>query len=236
MADEVTPTIEKTPDEIEREMFETRESLTEKVHALENQVVGTAQTAADTFSNTVETIRSLVTQAPQSVKECIEEAAATMSETLRQTFDVSGHVRRHPWTAVGVAAMLGCAVGWVVSRRPARSSPKGRIPTEESPLSAESKTLAEAIAGEEHEANVLDDLKDMVGEKVKELARTTLDTVAATLKEGIKTGLPRLVEETTARLKETQHQSDLSTAASTAASKPSDWRSRGTAPVGTGAS
>ncbi len=40
----------KTPEEIEREMLHTRESLTEKVAALENQVVGTVQTAADTLT------------------------------------------------------------------------------------------------------------------------------------------------------------------------------------------
>ena len=54
MADQVTPTVGKTPEQIERDMDQTRESLTEKVTALESQVVGTVQTAADIASRLVD--------------------------------------------------------------------------------------------------------------------------------------------------------------------------------------
>ena len=41
----LTPTVTKSPEQIEHEMAQTRESLTEKVVALEHQVVGTVKTA-----------------------------------------------------------------------------------------------------------------------------------------------------------------------------------------------
>ena len=49
-----TMPVDKTPEQIETEMFQTRESLTEKVAALENQVVGTVQNAANTLTDTVD--------------------------------------------------------------------------------------------------------------------------------------------------------------------------------------
>jgi len=45
----LTPTDNRTPEQIQAAMADTRESLTTKVAALENQVVGTAKTAADTI-------------------------------------------------------------------------------------------------------------------------------------------------------------------------------------------
>ena len=52
---------DKTPEQIQAEMNQTRESLTDKVAALENQVVGTVQTAADTLTGTVASVKSLIT-------------------------------------------------------------------------------------------------------------------------------------------------------------------------------
>jgi len=87
-------TAEKTPEQIEAEMMQTRESITQKVAALETQVVGTVQTAADTLTGTVEAVKELVTTAPGAVRiaraaalEIVDlpyvEAARARGETLR---------------------------------------------------------------------------------------------------------------------------------------------------------
>ena len=114
MADQVTP--DKSPEAIEREMFQTRESITEKVAALESQVVGSVQSAADTLSSTVDAVKSLVSGAPEAVSDTVKQATAAVSDAMRDTFDITGHVRRHPWAAVGASALLGCLTGWLVSR------------------------------------------------------------------------------------------------------------------------
>jgi ElaB/YqjD/DUF883 family membrane-anchored ribosome-binding protein len=196
VADELTPTIEKTPEEIERDMAHTRESMTEKVTALENQVVGTVQTAADTVTNTVEAVKSLVTQAPEAVSDTVKKAAAAVSETVKDTFDITGHVRRHPWAAVGTSALIGCIVGCLVSRR----APTAVPPT---PAYFPPAAPPEARRPEvPREPGMLDEVFEMIGGKVKELAHTALETVSTAIKQNIETGVPKFVDDAASRLTE----------------------------------
>ena len=164
----VTATSDKTPEQIQCEMSRTRESITEKVAALENQVVGTVQNAADTFSGTVEAVKSLVTTAPGAVSDTVKQAAEAVSETVKKTFDISGHVREHPWTSLGVSALLGCMTGWLLSggRRPLGYSNAVATPArpgEPTPtrLSSAEPTSAPSRPG------VFDELFSMLGHKVR---------------------------------------------------------------------
>jgi len=205
VADEVTPTIEKTPEQIEREMLETREALTEKVAALENQVVDTVQSAADTINDTVQAVRSFVTSAPETVSETVKRTAAAVGDAVKETFDITGHVRRYPWAAVGVSTMLGCAVGWLTARRSSLGAPEGYVPAmagaaTESRVSVGYEPRVEETPREPSEPGVFDELLGMVGTKVKDLARTALDTVSASLKAEIEAGVPKLMTEATSRL------------------------------------
>ena len=195
MADEVTPV--KTPEMIEHEMHETRESITEKVAALESQVVGSVQTAADTLNHTVDAVKSFVSHAPETVSDSVKQATAAVSDAVRDTFDISGHVRRRPWAAVGASALLGCITGWLVSRGRdnftvlAQSSPP--VPA----AAPQARPVADSTPG------ILDEVMGVLGDKVKDLVRTALDTVSVALKEQIQTGVPKLVDDAAARLTDT---------------------------------
>ncbi|MCI0704091.1 MAG: hypothetical protein L0241_23790 [Planctomycetia bacterium] len=199
MDNQVTPTVEKTPEEIEQEMLHTRESLTEKVAALENQVVGTVQTAADTITGTVEAVKSLVTQAPEAVSETVKQAAEVVGEKMKQTFDITGHVRRHPWPAMGVSAGLGFLTALLVFRSRDTSAP---APVAASTPPARTPEVAPSTPG------VFDELIGMIGKKVKDLAETAIDTTAAAVKANIQEAVPNLVSEATARLTETNASGD----------------------------
>ena len=191
MADQVTAT-DKTPEEIELEMLRTRESLTEKVAALEGQVMGTVQNAADTISGTVDAVKSMVAHAPDTVKQ----AMAAVGDTMRESFDVTAQVRQHPLAAVGVSALVGCLVGWLSAsgrRHPgnfdslAKASPPVSAPPRGAPV---------------EQPGVLDEVVAMLGDKVKELARTAVETGYAAVKENIQTNVPKLVDDATNRLVE----------------------------------
>jgi ElaB/YqjD/DUF883 family membrane-anchored ribosome-binding protein len=187
----------KTPEDIEREMFQTRESITEKVAALETQVVGTVQTAADTLTDTVAAVKSFVSHAPETVSDSVKQATSAVSDAVRGTFDISEHVRHHPWTAVGASALAGCVVGWLVSR--GRSD--FRAPAVASrPVAATPR--AERVVADE-KPGLADEFMGMVGDKVKELARTALEAVSAAVKENIQTSVPQLVNDAAARLTDT---------------------------------
>ncbi len=196
MADQVTP--DKSPEAIEREMFQTRESITEKVAALESQVVGSVQSAADTLSSTVDAVKSLVSGAPEAVSDTVKQATAAVSDAVRDTFDITGHVRRHPWTAVGASALLGCLTGWLVSRGRGNFTALAQAsPPMPSASASSARSLADDTPG------VLDGVMGVIGDKVKDLVRTALDTVAVSLKEQIQTGVPKLVGDAASRLTDT---------------------------------
>lgn len=193
----MTPATEKTPEEIQNEMLQTRESLTEKVEALEQQVVGT-----------VEAVKSFVTTAPETVSDTVKQAAAAVSESVKETFDITGHIRRHPLVAVGTAALVGCTLSWLLSRKresdlshrmssAAADSPIGR--PAEAPIAPPQPAAAAAPAAPE-KPGLFDELFEMLGDKAKQLLREGLETASAALKESIQTQVPRLVNDMSARL------------------------------------
>jgi len=184
---------------IEQEMLQTRESITEKVAALENQVVGTVQTAADTLTSTVEAVKTFVTNAPDAVSDTVKHA----TDAVREAFDITGCIRRNPWAAVGTSALFGGIVGWLTGR-------SARHPMSELHVSAPvAAAMPSSLPPEpprtvDGRPGMFDDLVGMLGDKVKELARTALESVSSAVKENIQTAMPKLVGEATERLTGTE--------------------------------
>lgn len=96
-----------SPDRAERDKNVTRESPTNKVAAIEQQVVGTIPEATSTEQDAMSSVRQSVSHAKDSVLA---------------TFDAAGRVREHPWATVGGAAAAGFLVGYLI-RRSARPTP-----------------------------------------------------------------------------------------------------------------
>jgi ElaB/YqjD/DUF883 family membrane-anchored ribosome-binding protein len=99
MAEEIRDIAEQDPEIIRQQIDETRSSLTAKLEALEEQVVGTVQNAKATVEETIE-----------NVKETVQETVST----VKDTFDIPLQVRRHPWPMVGGCFVLGLVTGAVV--------------------------------------------------------------------------------------------------------------------------
>jgi ElaB/YqjD/DUF883 family membrane-anchored ribosome-binding protein len=179
---------DKTPEQIQGEMTQTREALTEKVAALENQVVGTVQTAADTLTGTVESVKSLITSAPGAVSDTVKQAAAAVGESVRKTFNISSHVREHPWTSVGVSALLGCVAGWLISSLSgSRESGTARA------TSAPAYTPP-AAPSERSGPGMFDELFSLLGRKVREVAENVIDTATNAVNKNVREGVPKLVD------------------------------------------
>jgi len=122
---------DKSPDQIEREMEHTRESITEKVSLLENQVMGNVHAVADavgTVKEAVGSVKDAVTGTVEAMKETLTSAPAAMSDTVKQTvaamkdsvkdtvnsIDVSGCVRDNPWAALGTSVAGGFLLGFLM--------------------------------------------------------------------------------------------------------------------------
>jgi ElaB/YqjD/DUF883 family membrane-anchored ribosome-binding protein len=112
---------------IKRQMAETRESLAEKVEALENKVMSTVQGATDTVSSTVESVsdtvasvRETVQGTVQSVKGGVRDAA----ESVRGALDIRHHAQEHPWAVFCGSVAVGVIGGYLLT--PRRRDPRDK--------------------------------------------------------------------------------------------------------------
>jgi len=84
---------------IREQMHHTRSSLSDKLEALESQVLDTVQTATETVANTV-----------GEVKDVVESVSETVQSVTEQ-FSISHQVEQRPWTMVACSVGLGFAGG-----------------------------------------------------------------------------------------------------------------------------
>jgi phage-related protein len=95
--------MDNEPEVIQRQMEQTRSALAEKLGELERQVMDTVQSTTATVSETVENVTEAVSETVENVSEAVSEAV----QTVKSTFDIKGHVERHPWPMLGGSVVLG---------------------------------------------------------------------------------------------------------------------------------
>jgi len=205
-------TADKSPDRIERDMEQTRESITAKVSALENQVLGTIQTATNTISDTVQAVKDTVTTAPAAMKETIQESVAAVKDSVKETFasvkdsvasfNLGECVGNHPGTALGASAAAGFVTGYLLFggrdsqplmargfREPAPGGRPGTASHDQTPYG-----YAAPAAAAPAPSGMFANLWAMVGGEVEQLARQALSTALASLKQSVNEQVPRLVD------------------------------------------
>ncbi len=89
---------------IRNQMEETRASLTDKLEALESEVLGTVAGATNAVADTVETVSDKV-------------------HSVTEFFNVRKHVERHPCLMMGGAVAVGFAAGCLIGRRGSEEAP-----------------------------------------------------------------------------------------------------------------
>jgi ElaB/YqjD/DUF883 family membrane-anchored ribosome-binding protein len=192
----------ESPELIEQEMEQTRASLTQKVSALENQVVGTIHNATESVSHTVESVSSTVQDTLSgvkdtlsSVKQTVSESVSEVSERVKSVFDLSQHTRDYPWAMVGGAAALGFLTGMLVFREQ-----KADNVSDYSTGEREWNRLAAASAAPRQEAAApsepswLDYLLDRAGQEVRTLGETFIASASTSLKQAVQEQMPKLID------------------------------------------
>ena len=174
----------ESPELIERQMEETRESLTEKVALLEQQVVGTIQSATEAVQDTVQSVRSAVEETVSSVSGSIKSSA----ESVKEALDMRKQVRENPWMMVGCAATTGFIAGLLI---PKRNGSLASLPSSPAMPAAAFTPRAEIS----HRPKWLNDIFDMAGREIKKLAEQAVLTASAALKEKVATRLPQMLDE-----------------------------------------
>lgn len=199
----------ESPELIEQQMQQTRASLTEKVSALENQVLGTIQNATDAVQSTVESVKAAVHDVSATVKDTVSESVHTVRDQVKSTLDISRQTRENPWAMVGGAAAVGFAAGYFLfgprgdhsgaARRAIGGSFDGLSVASRQPLTPPREAAAPRRPG------WVDELLDRVGEEAKRLGEMALASATASLRETVQQQVPKLIEEGIPKLIGTNH-------------------------------
>ena len=176
-------TADKSPDRIEREMAETRDSITEKVALLENQVLGNIQSVTSGVSEAVDAVKEAVTSAPGAVSDTVKQTVEAVKESVR-SIDVTGCIRDNPAAALGTSAAVGFAVGLLFGGGRSRAA----APT--MPFTGQPAASSDGW----HAPGLVNDLFGMVGRELKQVAETALSSAVTALKQNISTAVPAAVE------------------------------------------
>jgi len=192
---------DKAPEEIEREMEHTRESLTQKVAALEQTVTGNIQSVTDT----VEQVKTAVQDTVCTVKDSLRESVHTVADTVKEAFDVSGHVRANPWLSVGVAAGCGFLTGLLLGGGRHRSlGATDEMPEEQTrgrvPGSAPPPPSYAAQPREPEKPGFFDEVFGMLGRECKQMAEMALNSAVSAFKRNINEAVPKLVDTAVAEV------------------------------------
>jgi ElaB/YqjD/DUF883 family membrane-anchored ribosome-binding protein len=104
------------PEVIEQEMERTRQSLSDKVCTLENEVIGKIEDTSSAVTSTVERVQGIF----DHVEGFFSDTATGVRDgisTMVRSADPERFIARHPWASVGGAALAGMVTGWLVLGR-----------------------------------------------------------------------------------------------------------------------
>jgi len=175
----------KSPELIEQDMHETRQALTDKVAALEQQVVGTFHDATAAVQDTVHTVKSAV-----------EDTMTSVTDRVKETFDVPEHIRHRPWAAVAGAAVLGAVAGYALSR----DENKPKIPSaHRSTGTSNGQTprppvFAAPAQPRTSKPGFFDEILERVREEVKQLSEAAITALSNSLQQNLHQGINQIVQ------------------------------------------
>jgi ElaB/YqjD/DUF883 family membrane-anchored ribosome-binding protein len=174
----------ETPELIERQMADTRESLTEKVSMLEQHVVGKLQSATEAVEETVHSVKSAV----EDTVACVTGSLKTSIQGVTEALDMRKRVQETPWLMVGGATAAGLVTGLIVFRR--RRVSGADLPAY-TPMPAAAFTPPREAS---RRPTWLDGLFDSAGRELKKLAEQAMTTAVTSLRETVSARLPQLIE------------------------------------------
>jgi ElaB/YqjD/DUF883 family membrane-anchored ribosome-binding protein len=168
---------------IHDEMKETRQALTDKVAALENQVVDTLQGATCAVQETVQTVKSAMEDTVSSVKTSVADA----SESVKATFDVPARVRQNPWMLLLGATVSGVVAGYMLSP----NKRAGQTHFARQPLVAPTLSSNRVTPG----SGLFDDAFEAVRREIKNISETAVAALGSSLKRCINNGIQQFVAQ-----------------------------------------
>lgn len=208
------------PELIEQKMQSTRESLTEKVAALESQVVGTISEATSTVQDTIQSVKEAMSDTVGTVKSTVADVKETVSGSVddvtakvKGLFDVSAHTRENPVAMIGGAAAVGFVTGYLLFRdrgiyaagpdggspsMPAAAHPSYAASSSYNAPRASYAPTPESSAAEPRQpgwfARMTGPLLDRAGQELMRIGEQALTQAATQLEQTLQTQVPKLID------------------------------------------
>jgi ElaB/YqjD/DUF883 family membrane-anchored ribosome-binding protein len=180
---------ERTPEDIERDMAHTRDSITQKVAALESQVMGTVQSAADTVTSTVAAVKELVSTGPGALSDTVKDSLTSVGDVVKEQLDFSKKIRENPWESLAAAAAGGFVVGLLAFGRPRTAETAQQTP-------AAREFVAPPPSQGPREPTLLDGVWDHVRKELTTLAEEAWKTASESLRNTLHNEVPNFVKTT----------------------------------------
>jgi ElaB/YqjD/DUF883 family membrane-anchored ribosome-binding protein len=169
-------------------MEETRQSLTDKVSALEQQVVGTIQSATEAVNDSVQFARSAVHETVEAVSGAVKDSVESVSAGVKEALDVSQRVREHPWIAIGGAVAVGFLAARLIFRRIPAVETRPALST-----AANSPSLPMSTPVAAPRPAWLTEIFDLAGREVKKLAERAIARAVSSIQQEVEEGIPKLI-------------------------------------------
>jgi ElaB/YqjD/DUF883 family membrane-anchored ribosome-binding protein len=93
---------------IRQRMAQTRESLRQRLDALEDRTLGVVKETTEAVQSVAETVEGTVESATKAVKKTVRKSVKML--------DLGRHVEEHPWAAMSGAVASGFALSFLLSR------------------------------------------------------------------------------------------------------------------------
>lgn len=202
---------------IMKDMEATRSALTEKLEALEEQVLEKTKPVAEAVERVSEAAADIaedVKDTVHGVKDTVHEVKETVAETVESVtsaFNVRQHAERHPWAAFSFAATAGCILGTVVGRAGRRTSRRSITSSGPRPRHGKGGGNGRAHVSEPvrqtdspqpaaHEGLFADELRRLKGLAIGALMAVVRDMAKRVLPDALSTKVAEEVDSLTSRL------------------------------------
>lgn len=117
--------MENEPEVIRDQLQDTRTALTEKLEALEQTVARTVENTTRPVVETVQSVTEATKETVGAVKDTVQQLRDTVTggvektvETVKETFNISRQVQRHPWGMMLGSAAAGYLLGRLLPSAP----------------------------------------------------------------------------------------------------------------------
>jgi len=190
----------ESPEVIEHEMHQTRQSLTDKVAALESQMTDKFEHATTAVQDTVQTVKAAVNDTMTSVTDKVKESVASVQDSVssvKATLDVRDQIRAHPWAILAGATVSGAIVGLVCGERKEHGYRSQQRSSSGSSHSASTPMMsAHASSATSKRPGLFDDIWDRLRAEITTLGEAAIATLSVSLKKTVNDNIKNLVDNT----------------------------------------